>query len=73
MSTDVQAPDQEAAKVAGYARYLPAMAFGLRVAALAGVVMSSGAAAALGLAGVFDDPVAAPSSWPWPGSSCCPQ
>lgn len=72
MSTDVQDPEP-AERAPGYLKYVPAMTFGLRVAALAGVVMTSGAAAALGLAGVFDDPATAQSSWGWPGSSCCPQ
>jgi hypothetical protein len=36
-------------------RLLPAVTFGLRTAALAGMVVSAGAAA-FGLAGVFDDP-----------------
>lgn len=72
MSSDVHDPEP-VERPAGYLKYVPAMTFGLRVAALAGVVMSSGAAAAIGLTGIFDDPVATPAGWPWPGSSCCPQ
>lgn len=39
---------------AAMARIVPAVAFGLRTAALAGMVVSAGAVA-LGLSGVFDD------------------
>lgn len=53
---------------AGYARLVPAMTFGLRAVALAGLVVSAGAAAA-GLGGFFDS---APSVLlDGPGSSCC--
>jgi hypothetical protein len=72
MSNDVHDPEP-AERAAGYLKYVPAMSFGLRVAALAGVVMTSGAAAAIGLAGVFDDPVGVQTTLTWPGSSCCPK
>lgn len=53
----------------GVLRFVPAMAFGVRAAALAGLVVTAGAAA-IGLTGLFDSPDAI-ASWPT-GSTCCP-
>ncbi|PPK68420.1 hypothetical protein V5P93_004472 [Actinokineospora auranticolor] len=47
----------------------PAVAFGLRAAALAGLVVTAGAAGALGFAGVLDDPSAL-ADFP-PSTTCC--
>ena len=53
---------------AGYLKLVPAVTFGLRAVALAGFVVSAGAAAA-GLGGFFDTPSSAMLDGP--GSSCC--
>jgi hypothetical protein len=53
---------------AGYARLMPAVTFGLRAVALAGLVVSAGVAAA-GIGGFFDSP--ASTLLDGPGSSCC--
>jgi hypothetical protein len=45
-------------------RFLPAITFGMRTAALAGLVVTAGAAA-IGLTGVFDDVVAGTNT------TCC--
>jgi hypothetical protein len=55
---------------AGYLRYLPAVTFGLRVAALAGVAVTVGVAGVAELSGIFDSPDAI-AGWPWPGGSTC--
>ncbi len=53
----------------GALKLLPAVTFGLRAAALAGLVLPAGAAAA-GLSGVFDSPAAI--AGPSDGITCCP-
>jgi hypothetical protein len=53
---------------AGYLKLVPAVTFGLRAAALAGLVISAGVAAA-GLGGFFDSPASVLLDGP--GSSCC--
>lgn len=53
---------------AGYVRLMPAVTFGVRVVALAGLVVSAGVAAA-GIGGFFDSPSSALLAGP--GSSCC--
>lgn len=50
----IDAESHETGFPAPLARFLPAVTFGLRTAALAGMVVSAGAVA-LGLTGVFDD------------------
>ncbi|WP_166658145.1 hypothetical protein [Actinokineospora alba] len=47
------------------------MSFGLRAAALAGLVVTAGAATAVGFSGIFDDP-ANLASWPT-STTCCPE
>ncbi|WP_436498562.1 hypothetical protein [Actinokineospora sp. HUAS TT18] len=57
---------------AGYRRLLPAVTFGVRAAALAGLVITAGAASAGALAGAFDDPAALSGIWPT-STTCCPE
>ncbi|SES42364.1 hypothetical protein [Actinokineospora terrae] len=57
---------------AGAWRVMPAVAFGVRAAALAGLVITAGAASAVAF-GALDDPAAA-VAFDWPGSTtCCPE
>jgi hypothetical protein len=60
--------ESESRLAAGYARLMPAVAFGVRVVALTGLVVSAGVAAA-GIGGFFDD--SASAMLDGPGSSCC--
>ena len=57
--------EQEAGQRTGI--LLPAITFGLRIAALAGMALPAGALAA-GLTGVFDDPAGVMVP---PGTTCC--
>lgn len=50
----------------GYLRNRPAVTFGLRAAALAGIAVSIGVTEAAGLSGIFDSPVALAD-----GTTCC--
>lgn len=54
----------------GLRRLRPTVSFGLRAAALAGLVVTAGAATAVGFSGIFDDP-ANLASWPT-STTCCP-
>jgi len=51
-----------------FPKLVPAVVFGMRAAALAGLVITAGVTAA-GLSGIFDSPDAI-ASWPT-GSTCC--
>ncbi|SDI36552.1 hypothetical protein SAMN05192558_107330 [Actinokineospora alba] len=55
----------------GLRRLRPTVSFGLRAAALAGLVVTAGAATAVGFSGIFDDP-ANLASWPT-STTCCPE
>ncbi|MCP2303576.1 hypothetical protein [Actinokineospora globicatena] len=52
-------------------RALPAVTFGVRAAALAGLVITAGAASAVAF-GAFDDPAAVAANWPG-STTCCPE
>jgi hypothetical protein len=58
---------EAAGRSAGPLNLLPAITFGVRIAALAGMALPAGALAA-GLAGVFDDPASVMGP---PGTTCC--
>jgi hypothetical protein len=64
--TDDAADDAEHGYPTPLLRLMPAITFGMRTAALAGLVVSAGAVA-LGLAGTFDDAVAGANT------TCCPE
>jgi hypothetical protein len=75
---DINLPNPEDGKSNRCARFLPAVVFGLRAAALAGVVVT----AVTGLAGAFDVPAiladpeigpapGQPPGWPPDPSTCC--